>query len=218
MTEPERRRRLIQWLEAIYGDVQHMMVNDYLFWEFQKVVRANDNFKNASGLFTKFLAESYTQSAAVGIRRHAKLSDDGFSVMRFLIEIQKYPQLVSRAHYINLYKGTEEWQVDMGQRHFDRVAGTGSAHIPSGLPERQMIEVKAALSNIEHFVDRRVAHRDKRDLARPLPKFAEVTDAIKALETIVIMYWGLLKGGSLSTLLPTIQYDWKDIFRFTWEP
>jgi hypothetical protein len=75
-----------------------------------------------------------------------------------------------------------------------------------------------AVEKIEHYVDRRVAHYDKRDLARPVPKFVELTDALKALERIVILYWRLLKGPSFSTILPAILYDWKDIFRFVWEP
>ena len=91
MTETERRDRLIQWLKVIYGDVQHLMINDHLFWEFQEVVHNNDRFKSASGLFTQFIATSYTQSAAVGVRRQAKLGDDSASAMRFLDELRKYP-------------------------------------------------------------------------------------------------------------------------------
>jgi hypothetical protein len=81
-----------------------------------------------------------------------------------------------------------------------------------------MVDLKSAVSTIEHFVDRRVAHYDKRSLAQPVPKFFEVTDSLKTLETIVILYWRLLKGDSMTTLLPTILDDWKDIFRFAWEP
>jgi hypothetical protein len=218
VTETERRDRLIQWLKVIYGDVQHLMINDHLFWEFQEVVHNNDRFKSASGLFTQFIATSYTQSAAVGVRRQAKLGDDSASAMRFLDELRKYPQLVSRAYNTGLYAGMEDWQIDMGQRDFDNVAGPGSLHVPAALAEKQMADVKTAVSRIEHFVDRRVAHLDNRNLAQPLPKFFEITDALRALETIVILYWRLLTGGSLRTLLPTIQDDWKDIFRFTWEP
>jgi hypothetical protein len=78
--------------------------------------------------------------------------------------------------------------------------------------------VKEAAEGLEHYVDRRVAHYDKKDLARPVPKFSDLTDALKALEKVVILYWRLLKGPSMTTIVPIIMYDWKDIFRFAWQP
>ena len=75
-----------------------------------------------------------------------------------------------------------------------------------------------ALSRIEQYADRRIAHFDKREPARPFPTFSDLSDAVKALEKIVILYWRLLKGPSMSTMLPEILFDWKDVFRFAWEP
>jgi hypothetical protein len=218
VTEDERRNRLIDWLETVYTDVQQLLLNDHLFWEFQRVVDQNDEFLNASGLFTQFIADAYAQSAAVGVRRHAKVDDDSISVVRFLKEVRDYPGIVSRAHYIGLYEGKESWHIEIGQHDFDRVAGEGRSHVPAMLTEQQIRNVKGAVEGLEHYVDRRVAHYDKRALARPLPKFSDLTDALKALEEVVILYWRLLKGPSMSTILPTIMYDWKDIFRFAWQP
>jgi hypothetical protein len=218
MTDADRRKRLINWLETIYADLQRLLLNDHLFWEFQEIVEQNDEFLKASGLFTQFIAAAYTQSAAVGVRRHAKSDKDSVSIVRFLREVRDHPQIVSREHYIGLYEGKESWHIEIGQHHFDRVAGKGSLHLPPELADQQIQEVKRAVEKIEHYVDRRVAHYDKRELARPVPKFSELTDALKALERIVILYWPLLKGPSMTTIVPTILYDWKDIFRFAWIP
>ena len=217
MTETERRDRLIGWLDVVYVDVQHLLLNDHVFWEFQNVVKQNDQFLSASGLFTQFIAEAYAHSAAVGIRRHAKADKDSISIMRFLEEVRDHPQTVSREHYISLYKGKEAWHIEIGQHDFDRVAGEGSPHVPPQLADEQIQDVKGAVEVVEHYVDRRIAHYDKRDLARPLPKYSELTDALKALEKIVILYWRLLKGPSMTTIVPIIMYDWKDIFRFAWD-
>ena len=218
MTEADRRARLINWLEIIYADVQHLLINDHLFWEFQKIVEGNNAFLEASGLFTQFIAAAYTESAAVGVRRQAKSHQDSVSIVRFLKEIRDHPETVSRAHYIGLYEGTEAWRIEIGQRYFDSVAGVLSLHVPPQLAHQQIQEVKGTVEKIEHYVDRRVAHCDRRELARPIPKFFELTDALKLLERIIILYWQLLKGPTTSTMLPTILYDWKDIFRFAWEP
>jgi hypothetical protein len=95
VTEAERRNRLINWLEIVYSDVQQLLLNDYLFWEFQRVVDHNDEFLGASGLFTQFIAQAYAQSGAVGVRRHAKADDDSISILRFLREVRDYPEIVS---------------------------------------------------------------------------------------------------------------------------
>jgi len=217
MTDAERLIRLIEWLETIYADVQQLLLDDHLFWEFQKIVEHNDQFLKASGLFTRFIATGYIRSAAIGVRRQAKSDNDSVSVVRFLCEVRDYPQIVSRQHYLGLYDGTEAWHVEIGQRDFDRIAGKRSPHVPSTFAEQQIHDVRAAVEKIEHYVDRRIAHHDKRQLARPVPTFSELTEALGALERIVILYWRLLKGPAMTTILPTILYDWKDVFRFAWE-
>jgi hypothetical protein len=140
------------------------------------------------------------------------------SLKGFLREIQECPQLISREHYMSLYKGAEAFLVDMGKRDFDRVAGEGSPWIPLSLVDQQLEEMKQRVSKLEGFADRRIAHYDRREPARPLPTFTDLTEAIQHLEKIVILYWRLLKDSSLSTLSPTIIFDWKDVFRFAWQP
>lgn len=38
------------------------------------------------------------------------------------------------------------------------------------------------------------------------------------MENLVILYWRLLKGANITTLLPAIVFDWQDVFRFAWKP
>jgi hypothetical protein len=60
MTEAERRDRLISWLEEIKRGVEQLKVSEYLFWELQEIVRQNDNFRDASGLFTRWIADGFS--------------------------------------------------------------------------------------------------------------------------------------------------------------
>ena len=162
------------------------------------------------------MASAFVQATAVGVRRQAKTSDDSVSLRRFLTEVQKYPSLVSREYYISLYAGKGPLHVELGQHDFHRVAGEHNPHVPTEFVEDRIRELMEAVGTIEHYVDRRVAHYDKRRLAEPTPTFADLSAALRTLERIVILYWRLLKGASMTTLLPTIQFDWQDVFRFAW--
>lgn len=216
MNEKERRDRLIQWLEIIFQDVQDLLLDDHIFWELQKVVEANPEFTEASGLFTQWIASSFVQATAVGVRRQAKVDIDSISLARFLAEVEKYPSLVSRAHYMSLYAGKDAWLLEIGEDDFNTVAGVGAANLPMAVAQKQMADLKAAVRGIEHYVDRRVAHYDTRGLARATPTFTDLTTSLQTLERLIILYWRLLKGPSMTTMLPTIQFDWQDIFRFAW--
>jgi hypothetical protein len=105
MTEEEQRARLIQRLDKIYSQVQQLLVNDHIFWEFQRVVSENAHFLRASGLFTRWVADGYVHSAVIGLRRQIKAQAGSISLKGFLREIQECPQLISREHYMSLYKG-----------------------------------------------------------------------------------------------------------------
>ena len=216
MDEGERRARLIRWLEVIYSDAQDLLLDDHIFWELQDIVRNNPKFAEVSGLFTQWTASAFVQAAAVGVRRQAKSDDDSVSLKRFLLEVQRYPSLVSREHYVSLFEGKDASLIEIGQEEFDDVAGEGGLYLSVALVEKHLRELDDAVKDIEHYVDRRIAHYDKRGLARPTPTFAGLSSALKTLEKLVRLYWKLLKGPAEITLLPTIQYDWKDIFRFPW--
>jgi hypothetical protein len=216
MNEAERRQRLVGWLEVIFADVQDLLLDDHIFWALQEVVAANPRFKNTPGLFTQWMVSSFIQATAVGVRRQAKGGDDSVSLKRFLLEVQTYPGLVSRAHYISLFANSEAWLREAGERDFDRVAGAGALHLPTAVIAKQLVELETAVKGIEHYVDRRVAHYDQRGLAQPTPTLAELTESLHTLERLVKFYWVFLKGHSMTTMLPTIQFDWQAIFRFQW--
>ena len=70
------------------------------------------------------------------------------SVVRFLCEVRDYPRIVSPQHYIGLYE-KESWQIEIGQRDFERVVGKGSLNIPPELADQQIRDVRLAVEKIE---------------------------------------------------------------------
>jgi hypothetical protein len=218
MTEEERRARLIKWLEEIYREVQQQRINEFIFWELQKIVNENENFRGASGLFTRWMADGFKNSAVIAARRQIKFDKQAISLRGLLEEVKKFPELISRTHYISLFNGKPKQLVAMGQRDFDLVADAGVDCIRLDLVDQQIAELSGSAAKVEEYADRRVAHYDKREPARPLPTFDDLSAAIKVQEKLVIFYWWLLKGANVSTLLPAIVFDWHDVFKFPWKP
>jgi hypothetical protein len=216
MNEEQRRARLIAWLEKIYREVQDLLIDDHIFRELQRLIADNPRFKDVSGLFAQWMASNFIKATAVGVRRHAKADDDSISMKRFLDEIEAYPSLVSRAHYMSLFGGADPQTKEIGEHDFDNLAGAGVSQIPLALVQKQKADLAQAVHNIEHYVDRRIAHHDKRELARPIPALGDMSNALAVLDTLVVLYWRLLKGPYMSTLLPAIAFDWQDIFQFQW--
>jgi len=52
MTIDQRRLRLIGWIEIIKKDVQGLLLDQFIFYELQKIVRENPRFAESPGLFT----------------------------------------------------------------------------------------------------------------------------------------------------------------------
>jgi hypothetical protein len=76
--------------------------------------------------------------------------------------------------------------------------------------------LKNAVSAVEYYVDKRIAHYDTGALVRPAPTFSDLSSALATMEKLIILCLRLLTGQGFSRLLPTIQFDWRDIFRFAW--
>ncbi|MBU4037878.1 MAG: hypothetical protein KKA35_15780, partial [Proteobacteria bacterium] len=75
------------------------------------------------------------------------------------------------------------------------------------------LQTKAA--KCEKYADMRVAHFDKRALKNP-PTFKDLDDCINHLEELLKKYLLIFRATCVSSVLPTWQYDWKEIFLAPW--
>jgi hypothetical protein len=217
MTLVQRRERLIEWEKTIYKEVQQILVNEHIFWEFGKVVDDNPEFKSSSNLFTNWIANGYVPSAVIAVRRQLK-AKDSVSARAFLEEVKQFPDIVSRQDYVNLANGKELFLRELLQSDYDKIAGAGMNTIPNVVLQAQIDKLVTASSAIEQYADRRVAHYDRRGLASPFPTFNELSQAIQMLEELTKLYHRLLTGAHVSSLLPTFVFDWHEVFKFAWEP
>ena len=70
---------------------------------------------------------------------------------------------------------------------------------------------------MRQFVNRHVAHRSRHPLRR-LPTYEELNACVDLLEQLMKDYTLMLKADGLTRVLPTWQYDWKQIFLIPWIP
>jgi AbiU2 len=219
MTEEERRKRLIEWLNIIYKEVQDVLVDDHIFWEIQEIFKANQQLSSTPSMFNQWLASGFVTSAAIAVRRQADKAENCVSLHRFLTELIKFPPLASRLYFVAMYRASNippEFAEDMANGDYDRVVGARLSEPDALQVQAEIDELLQKTEQIRHYVDRRQAHYDQRGLQKPLPTFEDLSECLALCERLVKKYKLLLTGAGISTLLPTITYDWKAIFYFPW--
>lgn len=202
----------LRWMPIIRSELRNLMVSKDVFWDTQRIIRRNKQLQKPSA-FYRFLGEAYGSHIISGIRRQMKSDEQSISFGRLLEEMAANPKAVPRLWYKKLYEGSVV--VDLADADFDRFAGKGKGHVSSTMVLRDLARLKKVGANCEEFADRRVAHRDKRDVSSP-PTFREADRCVDLLDRLYCKYRLLLFAEHIDTLLPTYQYDWKVIFEVPW--
>jgi hypothetical protein len=81
--------------------------------------------------------------------------------------------------------------------------------------QNEIDELILKTSKLKHYVDKRVAHHDKKEF-NAIPKYSDLDEAIEFLGTLYKRYFLIFKCLSHGDLLPHWGYDWKKVFRYPW--
>ena len=219
MTEEERRKRLIRWLDVIYKDVQDVLLDDHVFWEIQEIFKTNSRLSSTPSIFNQWMASGFIQSAALGVRRQADKDDNCVSLYRFLLELKKFPVLASREYVVGMYSASRlpgHVGEHLANGDYDRLVGPSLSQPNPDQIQTEIDELLTKTDQIRHYVDRRAAHYDQRGVQKPIPTFNDLTECLILFERLIKKYKILLTGAGQSTLLPVFQYDWKAVFYFPW--
>ncbi len=186
----------------------------YIFWEVSKIIQANPKIQSPS-LFYSLLKNTYITDMAIGIRRQLDPHPHAISLANLLRELVKYPKVLTRKWFVSLYKGSvaEAW----ADRDFDKFAGKGRPYIDPTLVEKDLRRLEKLWQPTGKYVDRRIAHLDKKGV-KTLPTFKDLDDCMDLLEELLKKYVLLLEAVGLMKVTPTIQDDWKKVFRVAWIP
>src|SRR5262249_43857315 len=102
-------------------------------------------------------------------------------------------------------------------RDFNRFSSPTAKTIHRRVIQRHHRDLLHAAARLKGFVDKHVAHRDRRPMRR-LPTYAELDDCIDVLGRLAKAYSLLLEQSALVEVVPVIQEDWKAPFRVPWIP
>jgi hypothetical protein len=176
------------------------------------MIKNNKNVQKPSS-FYDYLNDTYIAYAVMGVRRQVKINDTSISLARLFSEIIDTPQVISREYYKNLYKSSA---VEVfADRDFDRFAGKGGKHIRTEMVKNDFITLSQSAVKCEEFADKRFAHTDKRKIKTTII-YKDLDDCIDTLDKLCVKYNAVFHAASMDTLMPTYQYDWKEIFRYPW--
>jgi hypothetical protein len=216
MTDEERLKRALGWLDTIAADVVELLINNYVFGELQKIIRVNQKLQQSESIFFEWMGSVFAHSAAVGVRRQAAVNDQSISLRRLLVELQKYPYLITRQYHRGLYKSRSPRVQAAVDRAYDTYVGAGRTELDPARIQQDIDLLSSASERIRHYTDRIVAHYDQRGLAKPVPTFYDLSNCLLEMDELVLKYLELMKGDAKTTLLPSFLYDWKSIFRIPW--
>ncbi len=204
-----------QWLEIIRNDVINLSVSRHIFWEVQNIIKTNPKIQLASS-FYQWMGSAYAVFQSIGFRRLVDSRKDTVSFHRLLTEIAKQPDVISRERYATLYKNPVIRKA-VADKEFDKFAGPGKRHINPKMVREDRDRLIMKIKGMKDYVDRRVAHFAERDSSR-VPTYGDIDDCLDLVEALLSKYLAVLRAEAHLEILPTWQYDWKQIFRHPWIP
>jgi hypothetical protein len=211
--------RVLASNQASFPLFPNRVINEHIFWEVLEIIRKNPQLQSESSAFYDWMGSTFVHSTTLAVRRQVDQDKNSVSLLRFLMELQKFPDLISREYHRSLYERPDydkKFADSMARHTYDRHVGVGDANLNTGALQQEIDSLIDASQKLHHYADRLVAHYDTRGLERPTPKFEDLTSCLATLEKLVLRYLLLLKGAGQEKLLPTFTYDWKQVFRIPW--
>jgi len=207
-----RLKKWIGWLKIVHDDIMQLIVKRNIFWELQEIIKANSELHKPSS-FYKYLGDTYIAYISIGIRRQIKIDKKSISFARLLTELSETPSILSRKYYVSLYHGSAVEH--LADRDFDKFCGSNKEFISPNMVTTDLEELNRVAAVVEDFADKRIAHYDTRQ-PKVLPRFEQVDLCLDALDKLYCKYHLVFHASFMNSLMPTYQYDWKQIFTVPW--
>ena len=213
MNQDQIFERWQRWIKTLFDEIQGLLINRYIFWEVQKIIKSNPKIQIGS-VFYDWMGIIYPAAMAMGVRRQIDQSRDSISFARLLKDIERNPVILSRERYLSLYIDSNHPR-DIPETEFDRLAGSsGAANIDRKIVSDDLGTLKNKASKIRYFANKRIAHFDE-SIFIDFPTFGDLDDCLDFMEELLKKYMLLLQADS-SDILPAFLYDWKKIFKYQW--
>ena len=206
----------VRCLDIIKKDVTSLSVSRHIFWAVQEMIEANRKIQLAS-TFYKWMGSAYGVYQSIGLRRQVDPRRGTISFRALLEEIARQPAVISRKRYVALYRNPVHRE-EVADQHFDKFAGVGQPHVNRAMVKEDRDQLIRKIEGMKDYVDTRIAHYDPQRGPTSLPTYGDLDDCLDLVEALLIKYLAVLRAEAHLDILPTWQYDWKQIFRHPWIP
>ena len=129
MADNKLYRQLDGELDVIYDEVVSVRSDQHIFWHMQEMIHANSTI-NVPSEFYQWMGRMYAASMSAAIRRQVDERNDAVSFLRFLRELKRHPDVVTRERYKSLCAGRVP--EDYVNADFDRLVGVGKNMMSPG--------------------------------------------------------------------------------------
>ncbi len=204
-------RRWRRWFDNIKNQIFNTHHRRQVYLEVMAMVDANPALQVPSAFYT-WMRTVYVYDTTIAVRRLVDRDRRTVSFVKLMDQIADHPEVVTRGRFVARYPRLLR---DAGHRDFERFASPTAKTIHRRVIRRHQRELLATAERLKRFVDKHVAHNDRRPMRR-LPTYAELDDSIDLLGRLAQDYSLLLEQSALVEVVPVIQYDWKAPFRVPW--
>ncbi len=206
-------RKLRRWLKIVRREITRLTFQRDIFKEVtQDIIQKNPRIQIPSAFYS-WMKNAYITDITIGIRRQVDTNKRTISFTNFLEELANNPRLITRRSFITKYKGSN---VEMdANRDFDKFSKPGNPYIDSHKVKADLRKLSKLWEITEKYINKRIAHIDRHGV-RKIPTFKDLDNCVDLLGTLLLKYLLLIEGEGLVQVMPTIQNDWKAIFREPW--
>jgi hypothetical protein len=188
------------------------LISCHMFEEVRDIASSNPQTYDPNDFFS-WLAHNYATAVALGIRKLMDHDKRSLSLVRLLEDILANRKVVTRASYAAMYRSEHR---DLADRHFTALVGGKHKVLPPGVIKRDLRSMIRAERRIRIFVNKKLAHLELNTRRRRLLKYGDLIQTVQLLESFLLKYRSLLSADAPTTLLPTWQYNWKQVFFLPW--
>jgi hypothetical protein len=178
----------------------------------------NEALGRSSGgeTFLDHYAWCYVAAASTAIRR---LSDpnpgqESITIARLIKDVRAQRHIITRERYVRLFDSPDVLEdIRSGaSSEFDRNWGDASGLVRPDFLSNLESRIEEHSARVAAFVDRTIAHIDKRGVAMP-PTFGDLDEAIDTVGLVLRACLLLITAENWVSMTPTIQDDWRAPFR-----
>jgi hypothetical protein len=199
-------------LDRIREEIEQLAWSKAIHERVRGIVNGNPAI-NVGNQFYGWLSRSYVDSQLIGIRRQLDLDKRSVSLVNLIASMAEAPAQLTREAHLSLYR---EGMARAGNSTFDGLAGNEASVYPVALLHDAQQKLDQVRTVHGKYVNKRLAHSDRKILQGRLPTYRDLDNAVDELERLVIHYHLLFAAEDFRSLVPVVQYDWEAIFRQPW--